>query len=708
MNQRMSIGGSMILVALLAMNLQAAPTGRTLYWTGSSSDKWNLTAENFVVKDAQPPTPVAFVNGDDVIVDDDHAVIKTIFLNYLQLNPNTVVVDTASTVIFTNMNYSAECFGWDVQSFTKKGTGKLVFTDCHTSGGNRIAVTIGPGGLQVLEGEVEYQKRLLLADCATKVASTISVADGATLRFSKAAMFGFAGNITTPVTIGISIDKGGTFILSDPVNQVATLGPLTFNDGDAFDYSEFKGYSEVTKPKYFGALIFTDKVTLNGTDTSYEWTLDKSDYPDNMKINIWDGMEFEVADTTGDDGVDFTLGLQVCDRVLTNNAVTLPSGFIKSGAGTMALTNATSKFTGDIDIRGGILQVGPNGPYNASSNHTYIGSYVDGRSVTVRSGASLYLPNRNCFGTQSGITNFGVGMTFVFDGGALTNQAGQGFLLPDLVFKNGGKIAPGTGADAYGRFMCKEHFKVLGTVPFEWNLSAETTAAASGEALSLNGYPRNIFTIEDVTGDSDVDATFGVPFIIANGFFRKDVATGSNVLSDCAFGFTKRGAGTMRYTAAAYSQKNNNNPGGYSFSPYNGNTDVEEGTLLMDGDIAFSDTVNVSNGAFFGGSGIVSNVSFAAGAGFKVRTAAPGHLTAKGDVAFGANGVIDIISPEDKPEITTLDLIKIEGTVSGADNLDNWVVAINGEVPLSSSLVVGVYGDMLRVRCVRGTLIRLR
>ena len=60
-------------------------------------------------------------------------------------------------------------------------------------------------------------------------------------------------------------------------------------------------------------------------------------------INLWDSplTEFQVADVDAGDGVDFIMGLQLRDR-FTNQTLSVSGGFIKSGPGTMALTNSYS------------------------------------------------------------------------------------------------------------------------------------------------------------------------------------------------------------------------------------------------------------------------------------------------------------------------------------------------------------------------------
>jgi hypothetical protein len=223
--------------------------------------------------------------------------------------------------------------------------------------------------------------------------------------------------------------------------------------------------------------------------------------------------------------------------------------------------------------------------------------------------------------------------------------------------------------------MVYSNFTVTGSVPFEWNLSEDTERQRLRESLALNGYPENVFTIDDVTGDSAADATFGVPFIINYAFFNN-----GKTLSDWSFGFTKTGTGTMRITAPRHSRASATLAGGFESRTFNGDAKVAAGTLQVDGDISLSDTVRVSSGAYIAGTGTVNNVQIAAGGGLRVRAdgLTPLHIAGSLDVASGA--VIRVDAPENFDlQNMKIPVLAVDGAVTGGENLVNAAVLVNGK-----------------------------
>jgi autotransporter-associated beta strand protein len=382
-------------------------------------------------------------------------------------------------------------------------------------------------------------------------------------------------------------------------------------------------------------------------------------------LSLWSEpkTEFCVDEISGDGSEDVIIGVKLSDHCTNHTPVVIRThgGLIKSGSGTLALTNEVNTFSGDIVVQEGTLQVGPNwqlngsslvSPYisNSTSDH-WLGCLTNrNRRIVVKSGASLYFPNRNCFGSQGGITNLctNINITLVFDGGVFTNYAGQGFILPNLEFSNGGSVAPGTGPGNYGRFMVKERFTVKGSIPFEWNLSSAAhnkVSQMTQEALSINGFPENVFDIADVTGDSASDATFGIPFMIGYGYFRNDTADGDHNIDDWKFGFRKTGLGTMRITAPKLVQTHKSTKSGRGALSINGDPKVEEGELRVDGDLSLSDTIRVSNGAYLSGTGLVNNVSISQGGGLRVSDGQSHYLRIGGNISIEDSLKIEVLLP---------------------------------------------------------------
>jgi cytoskeletal protein CcmA (bactofilin family) len=302
-----------------------------------------------------------------------------------------------------------------------------------------------------------------------------------------------------------------------------------------------------------------------------------------------------------------------------------------------------------------------------------------------------------------------INITLVFDGGAFTNYDGEGFILPNLEFSNGGSIAPGYGPDNYGRFMVKEFFTVRGDVPFEWNLSSASrnnVNRTSQEALSINGHPENVFDIADVTDDSMPDATFGIPFIIGYGYFR-DTPEGNHLVDDWKFGFRKTGLGTMRITAPRHVQSHKSTKSGRGSISINGDPKVEEGELRVDGDLSFSDTVRVYVGAYLSGTGLVNNVSIAQGGGFRVRSGQKDKLQIKGNLAIGENMVIDVdLAEGESVTEAKAEMFTVDGALSGIENLSSAKILADGvSVP---NIKLRFKDNGLSLRYMRGTTMVIR
>ena len=258
--------------------------------------------------------------------------------------------------------------------------------------------------------------------------------------------------------------------------------------------------------------------------------------------------------------------------------------------------------------------------------------------------------------------------------------------------------------------MVKEFFTVKGSIPFEWNLSnaaRNNVNSMSQEALTLNGYPENIFDINDVTGDSMSDATFGIPLIIGYGYFRGDTSAGNHQLDDWKFGFRKTGSGTMRITAPKLRISGNDNRSGINCQSFNGDPKVEEGELRVDGDLSLSDTVRVSAGAYLSGTGIVNNASISQGGGLRVPDGQTGVLRITGNLSVQEGLVIEVLLPSDADvRDVRAKVLTVTGDVEGFDSLMSATVVVD-EVTVPN-IKLRFADNELSLRYMRGTTVVVR
>jgi hypothetical protein len=227
------------------------------------------------------------------------------------------------------------------------------------------------------------------------------------------------------------------------------------------------------------------------------------------------------------------------------------------------------------------------------------------------------------------------------------------------------------------------------------------------EALSMNGYPENVFDIADVTDDSAPDATFGVPFIIGYGYFRDDTDAGKHSLDDWKFGFKKTGNGTMRITAPKLSVTHKSTPSGLGSRSFNGDSKVLEGTLQVDGDISLSDTVRVSAGAYLSGTGLVNNVSIALGGGLRVRDGQSDVLRIGGDLSVEDGLKVEVLLTDgaDVRDVRAK-VLTVTGEIEGVESLASASVFVDGvSVP---NIRLRLEGKELSLRYMRGTTVVIR
>lgn len=711
---------STVAAAIFFAALGSSPmlAAQPLTWTGRYSEIWDLTEKNWVNSLGEE---VAFTNNAHAVFDDTAESFTVRFTNNA-VKASTVIFDTDSTYTLTNS--ATMQYLMSATAIRKRGEGQLVMFP-----GKSILLHTVAEGFFVDEGTAVFGGQKSFEYLKKNPEMVFSAGENATLHLAMRNIFdnNLFNSIPTPIVI-----SNGTFKASD-VNGHIAIGPLTL-DNASFDYSGLRGYDPT-----LGAMTFSGKITFKGNEP-YQILQEgflQDKYPKYKKFNLWSDpkTEFCVEDITGDSAEDVIFGAHLSDHCKqtaytdkedpskNRELVMAPGGLIKTGAGTLALTNGNNSFSGDIEVREGVLQAGPN---LATKIHAadlvktaydhWLGCLTnENRKITVYSGASLYFPNRNLFGAQGAITNLcaGVNVELVFDGGVFTNFNDQGFLLPNVTFSNGGHIAPGYGPGNYGRFMVKERFSVKGNVPFVWNLSAaallpNATDRISREALSLNGYPENVFDIEDVTGDVEIDATFGVPFIIGYGYFRADTDAGNHFLDDWKFGFRKTGAGTMRITAPKINTSSDKNPNSLlACRSFNGDAKVEEGELRVDGDLSLSGTVCVSAGACLSGTGLVNNVSIASGGFLRVPNGQADCLRIGGMLSAKSGMKVECVLAEGADiKSVRAKVLSVSGDVDGLDSLISAPVVVDGEV--EPNIALRLDNGILRMRYMYGTTVVIR
>jgi hypothetical protein len=189
--------------------------------------------------------------------------------------------------------------------------------------------------------------------------------------------------------------------------------------------------------------------------------------------------------------------------------------------------------------------------------------------------------------------------------------------------------------------------------------------------------------VEDVTGDAAADGIFNCAVLARLSGNWQDAG------HPC--GFRKTGGGTMEL----------NNPyGGLSgnHAKPTGVIAVEAGELKINIDYSTASKYTVADGAFLAGTGKVSKVEFAAGAGLRVDATKADLLELKG-ADFAGGGVIEL-SGVAVSENMRVNCVKVGDPVTGTANLSSWKVKVDGEeIP---RLAVRVRGDYLVAGVMKG------
>lgn len=497
------------------------------------------------------------------------------------------------------------------------------------------------GDIEVREGELvaaapktdTYSTLTVLGNAL--VSRSVYVGTNAVLTFMERNTLG-AAEAATPA-VAITVDHGALNITTN--NGHTTFGALTLDNG-TFTY---KGGYDATR----GVMRLGGKLTLKG-ETPYTFDLPSGASYCFINLNASPLTEINVADITGDSAADAFFIIPFKDFA-SSNSPTYAAGFIKTGPGTLYLTNAVnnySSFSGDIEIREGVLVA-------ETAGGSALGNANADRLILVSTNCTLQLRQRNTLGGATATNSLKA--EIVVDHGTLllgdVDVGNKGVnTVGSLTLNDGTLNYTNMYNESYGFLKVARVFRLQGTVPYEFSGSTQV-----GCHMILNAYPLTTFDVDDITGNREPDATFDFPF--------KQYPS-----STAACGLIKSGSGTMRVTAT---------------STYIGETIVSNGVLRVDGNLATSSGITVADGGWLGGTGTVKNVTLEDGGGFDVIQGQAKPLTVTGSLTLDRGGTVHIQNPDNLPgNGIQVSLAAVSGTVVGEDNAASWSVEIDG-VPSS-------------------------
>lgn len=580
-------------------------------------------------------------------------------------------------------------------AFSKYGAGTLRL------GSYRNTLT---GDVHVVEGTLQMAGNQASINATyscfgnPKVPHTVYVEPGAKLVLTASDLQGQFYN-DSKVTLHV---RGGTLEQKNWI--VNGFGPVILENATlAYEGRSAQHYYTVTDGgattnwiyQWWPTLGFHGGVTFKGTNT---YTL-AGGGSSGLSFGANGMSDICVEDITGNSDVDVTFDVQIQDGAMwcghVNGCITVTNQaarcatWRKTGAGTLKLGHGQSPFTGDVEIREGVVTLANIGAVE-TPGPTPLGDFsVSNRTITVCGTGVLDIPYTDTFGQLA----CGANCAFVISNGTVRLGAKTSNGIPRTMWYDGTLEYSGVNG-GYGTLAFNGTQTFAGTRPYVfpegdgavfwlgWTTDFRTELTS---ATASNICGKTEFCVADITGDGAADVTFNVPLRNRQTWWNAQVYKGATFKG----GLLKTGAGTLALGAA---------------SSYTEPTVVRAGALLVNAALSAS-AVTVEDGARLGGTGTVSQtVTLQTGAGF---TAAPGQtqpLALNGSVTLPTDGVValDIVYTNDIRAVTAYEVpVARHAALAGA----TWAVAFNGGEPPRGYRAFGVvrngivYGRVGRSGC---------
>ena len=311
-------------------------------------------------------------------------------------------------------------------------------------------------------------------------------------------------------------------------------------------------------------------------------------------------------------------GSSVFSGQANNTSGTTGVALLKSGAGTLSITGTNSNFTGNTTLLQGVLNVasvadtGTNSSIGAGGAINLTGQGTSGTFQYTGSTAVTTNHALNVAATGGTLDASGTGSGTLKFTGAFTATNPAVFALN---FTNGSNVATNTASAAPGT--------VAGNV-----MTATATGLAGGTTItSISG---NSYTLSNnFTGTTGaVSTTFGIvartlTLTGSNGGANEISGTLANSSGGGVLGINKTGDGAWTLSGP---------------NTYTGATNVQDGTLVINGNISTSVSTNVAADATLGGGGTVGTLSFDGGSYFDIFSAIGGNPLDSTTISFGSAG----------------------------------------------------------------------
>jgi autotransporter-associated beta strand protein len=522
-------------------------------------------------------------------------------------------------------------------SLTKTGSGTLELSGTNTYTGDTV---VDDGTLQIGSSiassivDINTGGTLLYTDSADAGSATIT--NDSVTRFENSSTAGSAA-IDNNVSLELfnSSDAGTSTITNDGFfrfNNLSTAGDATLTNNVNLYFVNSASAGDATVTTTNGGSTQIDDIASGGDATFIT--------QNGGTFNI-SGLSSSGTTAGSIEGAgSYVLGAKNLE-VGSNDLSTTVSGVIsgaggsltKVGTGTLVLSG-TNTYTGATTVANGTL---------------WITGSIASATVDVSAGGTLAYAGSGSSGSAT-ITNHG-GINFwnasTADDAAITNDSGASMAFfsnstaENATIANAGVLHfldNSTAADATVTTNSGGHTRFFNT-----SSSGHARFIANvGGTFDISGLSSGGTTVGSIEGAGD--------FVLGNNNLEvgsNDLdTTVSGVLSGVGGSFTKTGNGTLNLTGV---------------NTYTGATDVDDGTLRVNGSLASSLTT-INSGATLGGTGALGNITINGG------TLAPGNsigtITVNGDLIFGPGSTYDIeVSPTDADRTDVTGFATLDGTV---------------------------------------------
>ena len=391
------------------------------FWKGTASGNWNGTDANWMVDGVLGQV---WTDGSDATFNDS-ATTRTVTI------PSGTAVTPASVTFHHAQDYTLGGAGGiaGTGTFVKSGGGTLTISGINNSFTGDVLLA---GGTTVLTGDKDVSNITSGALGNPRVARTVTVSN-ATLRVTGKNPFVGSGRSSTRPQAALKLYNA---TLDLPTDFAFNMGDVYLHDSVVnFHFGLFTG-------THWGS-IAAENLYFSGTSPMTFIADANLSVANQQNVGLLLGKfaqaTIDVPDITANGYVDAFIQMPIFRATANGADPGYPSGFRKTGAGTLELGGRDwqvgsrfSDYVGDVDVEQGTLRMTNGGADYSASHGSAFGLTSVPHTLTVHPGAKLQLATSDLQG-QFYSTNV---ITLRVNGGSLEQTTGFVNGLGKLILEN--------------------------------------------------------------------------------------------------------------------------------------------------------------------------------------------------------------------------------------------------------------------------------